>query len=302
MGRLAMNGILVVNKPPGWTSHDVVARVRRLTREKRVGHAGTLDPMATGVLLVCLGRATRVTEYLMTSDKTYRAVMRLGIETDTYDADGQVLVTQPVDVDESDVRRVLAGFVGQIDQVPPMYSALKREGRPLYKLARKGLEVEREPRRVTVHAITLHAWQLPDVTIDVHCSPGTYIRSLAHDVGAALGCGAHLTRLTRLASGSFTLDDAVTLQDLTGLEDLTGLLRPLDAALQDLPAVTLDADQAQRMLMGQVIPAEGAKAFANAPLHRAYDAAGAFLAIVAYDPQAHVWRPHKVLADDEHRP
>jgi tRNA pseudouridine55 synthase len=301
MGRLVMNGILVVNKPPGWTSHDVVARVRRLTREKRVGHAGTLDPMATGVLLVCLGRATRVTEYLMTSDKTYRAVMRLGIETDTYDADGQVLVTQPVNVDESDVRRVLARFVGQIDQVPPMYSALKREGRPLYKLARKGLEVEREPRRVTVHAITLHAWQLPDMTIDVRCSPGTYIRSLAHDVGAALGCGAHLTRLTRLASGSFTLDDAVTLQDLIGLEDLAGLLRPLDAALQDLPAVTLDADQARRMLMGQVIPAEGAKALANAPLHRAYDAAGTFLAIIAYDPQAHVWRPHKVLAD-EHRP
>jgi len=296
-----MDGILVVNKPQGWTSHDVVARVRRLTHQKRVGHAGTLDPMATGVLLVCLGRATRVAEYLMASDKTYRAVVRLGVETDTYDAEGQVVATRPVDVDESALRGALQKFVGEIDQVPPMYSALKRKGKPLYKLARQGVEVERAARRVTIHDITLREFMSPDVTIDVRCSPGTYIRSLAHDVGAALrgACGAHLTALTRLASGSFTLDDAVRLEDLTDLENLSGLLRPLDAALQALPAVTLDAEAARRIVMGQAIPASRVEALGGGSLRRAYDVNGALLAIVTCDSAAQVWRPKKVLADED---
>ena len=296
-----MDGILVVNKPQGWTSHDVVARVRRLTHQKRVGHAGTLDPMATGVLLVCLGRATRVAEYLMASDKTYRAVVRLGVETDTYDAEGQVVATRPVDVDESALRGALQKFVGEIDQVPPMYSALKRKGKPLYKLARQGVEVERAARRVTIHDITLREFMSPDVTIDVRCSPGTYIRSLAHDVGAALrgACGAHLTALTRLASGSFTIDDAVKLEDLTGLADLSGLLRPMDAALQDLPALTLDAEAARRIVMGQAIPSSGVEALGGGSLRRAYDVNGALLAIVTCDSAAQVWRPKKVLADED---
>jgi len=299
-----MDGILVVNKPQGWTSHDVVGRIRRLTHQKRVGHAGTLDPMATGVLLVCLGRATRVAEYLMDSDKTYRAVMRLGVETDTYDAEGQVVAAQPVNVDESDLRAALARFIGEIDQVPPMYSALKRDGKPLYKLARQGIEVEREPRRIRIHDIALRAWQPPDATIEVRCSSGTYIRSLAHDIGAALACGAHLIALTRLASGSFTLDNAVTLENLTGLQDLSGLLHPLDAALQDLPILTLDADQARRIVLGQAIPLLGVEAgpapcgSAGSSLCRAHDASGALLAIMAFDAAAQVWRPKKVLADE----
>jgi len=294
-----MDGILVVNKPQGWTSHDVVGRIRRLTHQKRVGHAGTLDPMATGVLLVCLGRATRVAEYLMESDKTYRAVVRLGVETDTYDAEGQVVATHPVNVDESDLRAALAHFVGAIDQVPPMYSALKREGKPLYRLARQGIEVERKPRRITIYDITLRAWQPPDATIDVRCSSGTYIRSLAHDIGAAAcgACGAHLVSLTRLASGSFSIDDAVTLEDLEGLQDLRGLLHPLDAALQDLPILALDSDQARRVVLGQAIPLSGAKAPAGSSLCRAHDASGALLAIMAFDAAAQAWRPKKVLAD-----
>jgi len=295
---LAMDGILVVNKPQGWTSHDVVGRIRRLTHQKRVGHAGTLDPLATGVLLVCLGRATRVAEYLMGSDKTYRAVMRLGVETDTFDADGQVIATQPVNVDESELCAVLARFVGEIDQVPPMYSALKRDGKPLYKLARQGIEVEREPRRIRIHDIALRAWQPPDATIDVRCSSGTYIRSLAHDIGATLGCGAHLIALTRLASGSFSIDDAVTLENLTGLQDLSGLLHPLDAALQDLPVLTLDADQARRVLRGQAISSGGVEVSAGPSLCRAHDASGALLAIMVFDAAAQVWRPKKVLADE----
>ncbi len=289
-----MDGILVINKPPGWTSHDVVGRVRGLTHQKRVGHAGTLDPMATGVLLVCLGRATRVSEYLMASDKTYHAVMRLGVETDTYDADGQVVATQPVNVDESGLRGALLKFVGAIDQVPPMYSALKLAGKPLYKLARKGVEVRREARRVTIHSITLRVWESPDATIDVRCSPGTYIRSLAHDIGAVLGCGAHLIALTRLASGSFTIEDAVELKDLERAENLGGLLRPTDAALQDLPAVTLDADLAQRVLMGHSIPLSG---WDGSPLCRVYDASARLIAIMEYDSADQVLHPKKVLAD-----
>jgi tRNA pseudouridine55 synthase len=298
-----MDGILVVNKPKGWTSHDVVGRIRRLAHQKRVGHAGTLDPMATGVLLVCLGRATRVAEYLMDSDKTYRAVVRLGVETDTFDADGQVVATHPVNVDESDLRAALARFVGAIDQVPPMYSALKRDGKPLYQLARQGIEVERKPRRITIYDIALRAWQPPDATIDVRCSSGTYVRSLAHDIGVVLGCGAHLTALTRLASGSFSIGDAVTLEDLEGLgptegwRDLRGLLHPLDAALQDLPILTFDADQARRIVLGQAIPLSEVKAPASPSLCRAHDASGALLAIMAFDAAVQVWRPKKVLAD-----
>ena len=293
-----MDGILIVNKPRGMTSHDVVAGVRRLSKQKRVGHAGTLDPMASGVLLVCLGRATRVAEYLTGTDKTYRAVMRLGVETDTYDAEGRVVATQPVNVTESTLRKALVNFVGEIDQVPPMYSALKRQGKPLYKLARKGIEVEREPRRVTIHEIALREFMAggqPDATVKVRCSAGTYIRSLAHDIGAALGCGAHLIELTRLASGSFTIDEAVSLQDLEGFQDLRGLLRPLDAALQSLPAITLDADRARRVTMGQAIPLDGVQVSAH--LLRVYNTDGALLAIMAYDSTAQLLRPQKVLAD-----
>ncbi len=296
-----MDGILVVDKPCGMTSHDVVVQVRRLTGQKRVGHAGTLDPMAAGVLIVCLGRATRVVEYLTGLDKTYRAVIRLGVETDTYDADGQVVATRPVNLSETDLRSALSRFVGEIDQVPPMYSALKREGRRLYKLARKGVEVERPPRRVKVYDITLRAWQAdgqPEATIDVRCSSGTYIRSLAHDLGAVLGCGAHLTALTRLASGSFTLDEAVKLADLEGLANLQGLLRPLDAALQGLPAITLDADQARRVTRGQAILWNGVEASTADSLYRVYNPDGTVVAIMAYDVASRLLHPRKVLADE----
>lgn len=291
-----MDGILVVNKLRGLTSHDVVSQVRRMARQKRVGHAGTLDPMATGVLLVCLGRATRVAEYLAGSDKAYRAVMRLGLETDTYDAEGEIVARRPVHVTEAELRETLARFSGALDQVPPMYSALKRDGQPLYKLARQGLEVERAPRRVTIYELALRACAWPDVTIDVRCSTGTYIRSLAHDIGAALGCGAHLIELTRTASGAFALDAAVKLQDLTGLADLSGLLRPLDAALQNLPTLTLDAEQSRRVLLGQAIPFD--KTSDSSDLFRVYNSSGTLLAIMAYDSAVRLLQPRKVLADE----
>jgi len=179
-----ISGILNVNKPTGMTSHDVVDRVRRMTGQRRVGHTGTLDPLATGVLVVCLGQATRVAEYLM-ADKVYRAQLCLGVSTDTHDAKGEVIATAEVDVREEEgwrIRKALASFVGSIQQVPPMYSALKRQGVPLYKLARQGITVEREPRPVQIHDIELLAWTPPLLVIRVDCSPGTYIRALARDL------------------------------------------------------------------------------------------------------------------------
>ena len=290
-----ISGILNLDKPAGMTSHDVVARVRHLLGIRKVGHAGTLDPMATGVLLICLGQATRVAEYLMRSDKIYRAEIRLGVTTDTHDAEGQVIKTTKVNVGEEEVREALASFVGQIEQVPPMYSALKREGIPLYRLARKGIVVERKPRTVKVHRIKLLDWSPPLVTIEVTCSPGTYIRALARDLGERLGCGAHLAALTRLASGRFTLDEAVSLDKLAEAAAQgrwQELLHPLDAALQDFPAVTLDEAAERRVRFGQQVAIEHS---GSEPLCRAYSTRGELVALLRYDPQTGLWQPKKVF-------
>ncbi|OGO42487.1 MAG: tRNA pseudouridine(55) synthase TruB, partial [Chloroflexi bacterium RBG_16_57_9] len=234
MKEIPKSGILNIDKPAGMTSHDVVAAVRRAAQEQRVGHAGTLDPMATGVLLVCIGSATRIIEHLQAHPKTYRADIRLGMATDTYDAEGQVTYESPsFNVDRDQVEEALAGFRGIIQQVPPMYSALKRDGRPLYELARAGIEVEREPRTVEIFRLEITHWAPPVVQVEVQCSKGTYIRSLAHDLGQKLGVGGHLSGLVRLASGRFTLDRA---ESLTSVEDSFKndfwmyLLHPLDEA------------------------------------------------------------------------
>jgi tRNA pseudouridine55 synthase len=217
-----MHGFIVVDKPAGMTSHDVVARVRRLLKIKKVGHTGTLDPFATGVLPVAVGEATKAIPFLDESEKEYRAVIRLGVVTDTDDLDGTIIAECPVvGIGEADIRTVLAGFIGTLAQIPPLYSALKRNGVPLYRLARRGEEVEREARQVTIHALTVDRIDLPDVAITVRCSRGTYIRALARDVGERLACGAHLTELRRTASGSFTLEHARTLEQLAG-EAATG--------------------------------------------------------------------------------
>jgi tRNA pseudouridine55 synthase len=282
-GRLP-SGILNIDKPQGWTSHDVVAKVRGLTGQRRVGHAGTLDPLATGVLLVCVGQATRVTEYLMAGQKRYRATLRMGVSTDTYDAEGQVTRDAgAVDIRLQEIETALAHFVGEIAQVPPMYSALKRGGQPLYKLARRGETVERQPRRITIELLDLVDWTSPQLTLEILCSPGTYIRSLAHDLGKQLGCGAHIAALTRLASGQFTLADAISLDMLTqakAADDWAHLLHPLDAAL-------LDFD-------GQPIPCPTSP---TAALGRAYDPDGFLIAIIVYDPETALWRPKKVFID-----
>jgi tRNA pseudouridine55 synthase len=291
-----LSGILNIDKPAGWTSHDVVGWVRRVLHEKRVGHAGTLDPMATGVLLVCVGQATRVAEYLMGGEKVYRAEVKLGVVTDTYDADGQVIATAPLPpLTADDLRPALAGFVGEIAQVPPAYSAITQDGVAAYRKARRGDTVELAARPVSIYEIELLDWSAPRLTIEVMCGPGTYIRSLAHDLGQAVGCGAMLSRLVRLRSGRFTLDDAVGLDDLADAcraGELARYLHPLEAALHHLTRVPVDADQAAWLVHGQAIPCPGVPA---AETGYAVDPSGTVVAILAYDPKQVVWRPHKVF-------
>ena len=252
-----MHGILIVDKPEGMTSHDVVRRVRRLAATRRVGHAGTLDPMASGILPVAIGEGTRLVEFLMEGDKSYRTTLRLGEITDTQDAEGAVLERRPVaGITSAAVAVVCASFVGGIDQIPPMYSALKRDGVPLYRLARQGVEVERQARRVQIYRIEIIEVAPPFVTLEIDCSKGTYIRTLGHDIGLALGTGAHLCALRRTRCGAFGEADSLSLGTLeeTGLAGLSAFY-PLETALRGVPAAELTAAAALRLLDG-VPPAE----------------------------------------------
>lgn len=294
-----MNGILNIDKPSGWTSHDVVAWVRKALKQKRVGHSGTLDPLATGVLLVCVGQATRVAEYLMSGVKVYRAEALLGRTTDTYDADGEVVAVADVPaLTGADLCAALDRFTGQIMQAPPAYSAIKQDGVPLHRRARRGEAVRPEPRPVQIHNIELLAWDSPHLTIEVTCDPGTYIRSLTHDLGQALGCGAVLTGLVRTRSGNFALEDAVTLDALaealrTGT--LARHLHPLAAALDDLTPIPAGPEAVQRLRTGQAIA--GPETANSLGYARTPD--GVVVAILRHDPTPGVWRPIKVFSAEE---
>ncbi len=290
-----MNGVLVVNKPAGMTSHDVVDIVRRLARTRRVGHTGTLDPMATGVLVLLLGAATRLAQFVTKERKAYRAVIRLGEETATYDAEGETVARHPVTVGEAEVEAALDHFRGTFRQVPPMYAAIKVRGRKLYELAREGKEISRPPRTVTVHRLKLLAWQPPELTITVECSAGTYIRSLAHDLGQALGCGAHLRALTRIANGAFTLADAHPLAHLRALAArgrLTDALLPPRAALRHIPTILLTVRQIEAVRHGQRIALDDAPP--SAPYLQGVDAAGILIAVLT-PLDGNVWQPRVVL-------
>jgi tRNA pseudouridine55 synthase len=292
-----ISGILNVNKPADMTSHDVVLRVRRLTGQRKVGHAGTLDPMATGVLLLCLGQATRVTEYLMAGRKRYRAVVRFGVSTDTYDADGTV--TQSVEsfhLSQDQLVDALASFRGVIQQIPPPYSAIRQKGQRLYELARRGIAVQAPPRTVEIDGLDLVAWEPPHLTLDVTCSPGTYVRSLAHDLGQMLGIGGHLSELTRLASGKWRLEDAITLHDLqrqVEAGDWVHLLHSLDAALQDFDRVDLTLDLAQQVIHGQAVLLDGRP---QTSLVRAYAPDGNLVALLQPSRKPDLWQPKKVFS------
>ncbi len=290
-----MNGFLIVNKPAGITSHDVVNVVRRMAGLRRVGHAGTLDPLATGVFVLALGAATRLVQFIDGSDKTYRATLRLGETTTTYDADGVLVERRPVTASQAEVEAALAGFRGAIAQIPPMYSALKIRGQKLYKLARQGKEIERAPRPVTIHRLDALDWALPDVTVEVVCSAGTYIRSLVHDLGQALGCGAHLTALTRTAAGEFRLEDSRTLEALDALAQagrLEEVLLPPETALTALPVIVITPEQEQAVRFGQTITLDDAP---DAEMAQARDAVGRFIAVMR-PVEPGVWRPKIVFA------
>jgi tRNA pseudouridine55 synthase len=261
MSRRQRSGLLPVEKGPGVTSFQVVARLRRLLRAPRIGHGGTLDPEATGVLPILIGEATKLTPYLTELDKEYLATVRLGVVTSTQDLTGTVVETRPVPpLDRGAIEQTLARFVGSITQIPPMYSALRRGGRRLYELAREGITVDREPRQIVVHAIALEALDLPALTLRVRCGKGTYIRTLAADLGEALGCGGALATLVRTRVGPFKLADAVSWADLeaahTG-DALWARVLPCDAALMAHPAVHLDLAQAARFVHGQAVVVAG---------------------------------------------
>lgn len=255
-----VDGVLLLDKPVGLTSNDALQKARRLFSAAKGGHTGTLDPLASGLLPLCFGEATKFSADLLDADKTYEATLKLGITTDSGDAEGTVTVTRPVAIGEADVLAALPRFTGDILQVPPMHSALKRDGRPLYELARQGIEVEREARPVTIHEIELLSFAGDSLSLRVKCSKGTYIRVLAADLGAALGCGAHLTALRRTAVGDLDLAHAVTLAALEALaeEERSACLRPVDALLQSLPPLHLEGEAAKRFQHGN--PVDGAPA------------------------------------------
>ncbi len=252
------SGILVIDKPEGWTSMDVCAKLRGIFHEKRVGHGGTLDPMATGVLPVFVGRATRAVEFAEKSDKEYVAGLKLGVVTNTQDTTGEVLEERDVDVTENRLRTVLARFIGDIEQIPPMYSAIKINGKKLYELARKGREVERPARSVTIKALEILEQQGKDLyMIKVRCSKGTYIRTLCHDIGQALGCGGCMSSLRRTMAAGFTLEDAVTLEQVQAAADPASLLLPVDCFFAGRPVLVLKSVEAEKKIrngMTAVLP------------------------------------------------
>lgn len=296
----ALFGFLNIDKPLGLTSHDVVARVRRIARQTvgktKVGHAGTLDPLATGVLIVCLGHATRLSEYAMASTKQYRAEITLGIETDTYDAEGEVIATTDTShVSRENLIDAYQPFLGAFDQMPPLYSAIKKDGKKLYQLARSDEDIDLaalgiQPRPVTIHTIDLLDWQSPVFTLNVTCSAGTYIRSLAHDIGAQLGTGAHLSGLVRTASGNFQLNNAIQLDTLLENPAWDDHLINPTKALSDWQSIDLTDDQAADIQQGRFIVKDES---GDDDLVMAIMPDGHLLAVL--ENRGDHWKPHKVF-------
>ncbi len=299
-----MDGILNIDKPAGRSSFSVVAQVKRLSGEKRVGHTGTLDPTATGVLPVCLGKGTRVVEFLLNESKAYLAEIELGITTDTFDSSGRIIGrgnTESIDRDKLDI--ALEAFRGKIHQIPPMYSSIKSQGRPLYSLARKGIEIERKSRPVTIYCLEVRSWQPPVVTLEIECSKGTYIRSLAHDLGQSLGCGGHLKSLVRTRCGVFDIGDAVSVTELEAAFRhgyWQQYLYPVDTALKQYRAIIVDYDTEEiisrggKVSLGEKESING-NGYSGDKLCRAYSLDGRFLGILRSLPEKGAWQPRKVF-------
>ena len=296
----AISGVLVIDKPVGMTSHDVVQAVRNGTNLRRAGHTGTLDPRASGVLVILVGPAVRLSEYVSASDKRYQAIIRLGSSTDTFDADGKFTRSdQPVNVTESQFEAVLKTFIGEIVQTPPPYSAVKLQGRKAYEIAREGEEVDIAPRKITVHHLEVLEWAPPEVVIDVHCSSGTYVRSLANDLGIQLGCGAYLVGLRRTKSGRFTLRDATPLRKLQesfNANNWYQYLIPAAEALGDWPAIELSPDEVEGVRHGHRVKAIGEPELGSRV--RGVSTQGelvALMELVTGEDGAPEWQPKKVF-------
>lgn len=300
--RVPVHGVLLLDKDAGHSSNDVLIKAKRLLNAQKAGHTGTLDPFATGLLPLCFGEATKFSQDLLDADKTYETVVHLGVTTETGDTEGVVLQRREVDVSRGQIEQILQRFRGEIAQVPPMYSALKRDGKPLYEYARAGVTLEREARQVRIHLLELLDYQAPFLTLRVRCSKGTYIRVLGEDIGAALGCGAHLQALRRIEVGMLTLEHAVTLEQLAAMpESERGeLLAPVDALLSGFPPVRLPDALAQRFLHGQRIALQ--KEGVNPPLHegrvRVYRQEGGQLLGTAQLLEYGVLAPERLIATE----
>lgn len=296
-----INGIIIVNKETGFTSHDVVAKLRGICGQKKIGHTGTLDPAATGVLPVCLGSGTKLCDMLTDRDKEYVAELLLGVETDTQDTTGSVLRESPVTVTEEEVSRACLSFLGDYDQIPPMYSALKVDGKKLYELARAGKEVERKARRVRILELEILEMRLPVVKLRVVCSKGTYIRTLCSDIGQKLGCGGAMQSLQRTKAGRFRLEDALTLGELQQLKDsgeLERVVQPVDSLFEETPALHVTAEAARLLENGNALfPAQFAETVTPEPERwvRVYRPDGRFAGIYAYEEQKRWYRPVKMF-------
>lgn len=297
-----INGILNIKKEKGFTSHDVVAKLRGILHQKKIGHTGTLDPDAEGVLPVCLGKATRLCDKIGDWDKTYQATLRLGVTTDTEDTSGTVLEEKPVKIDEESVREIISSFVGEYEQIPPMYSAKKVRGKKLYELAREGVVIERKPCRVTVHSIDIQEVCLPYVTFSVRCSKGTYIRSLCRDIGEKVGCGGCMAALTRTQVAFFDINDALTLKQVESLRDSGTLfehIRSIDSVFADYPAVTVSAKAEKKLYNGNPLPWNACTVTEGdaSGMYRVYDKEGHFIGIYRKAAQSDILHPDKLFFD-----
>ncbi len=301
--RRDVHGILLLDKPVGMTSNRALQIAKQLLQARKAGHTGSLDPLASGLLPLCFGEATKVSRFLLDADKRYQAVFRLGISTNTGDAEGETLATRPVAVGRREIEAAIAGFRGEIEQVPPMYSAIKQGGQPLYKLAREGIVVERAPRPVTIHDYRLLGVEGDRVTVDIRCSKGTYIRSLAHDLGERLGCGAHVAELRRTEMGGFVLDEAIALAEferLAGPVERAACLIPADQALRALPEVILSTHAAYYFRQGQPVmsrPLPGVGAWVKV-YEEAANGAHRFLGLGEVDDNAQV-APRRLMQATE---
>lgn len=296
-----INGILNVYKEKGYTSHDVVAKLRGIVGQKKIGHTGTLDPDATGVLPVCLGKATKVCDLLTDKDKTYEAVLLLGKETDTQDVTGEVRKEYPVEVSEEEVKKAIRSFLGEYSQIPPMYSALKVNGKKLCDLARSGIEVERKARNVTIFQIDILKMELPRITMRVHCSKGTYIRTLCHDIGKSLGCGGCMESLKRIQSADFTIDTALTLSQIQEKRDagqLEEILYPTDYVFSSLEKGTVKKKYEKILYNGNRIALQfflGEPPPKGEENIRIYDESGQFIGVYRYDKKQGNYKPVKIF-------